>query len=187
MFTEILDEHQVIWQKWFGDRQHKWNLNKNKNKKARGRGNHFPFHHDRRSHHLRLLFSSVGKGKLQKLQQKMKNNKVWIKNKVLKLRKPDHILSQKFKKLLCSQAKSYGPNQIRIEMWFQFVVACTKWFRVPNALLVCLINPILPEYASVKRGGVHPAASKQQPQCKQQMGWHQHLSLAYLSNKTLQM
>lgn len=69
-------------------------------------------------------------------------------------------------------------------MCFQFVFASA---RVPNAPLVCIINPILPEYASVKRARVHPAASKQQFLSKQQMEGDGDLSRAYLSNKTAQI
>lgn len=59
----------------------------------------------------------MGKGKAQKLNNTQK--KVWINE----IRNLNHTLSQKLNKLLCSQAKSYGPSQIGIEMCFQFVFA----------------------------------------------------------------
>lgn len=130
-----------------------------------------------------LIRKRKGKSAVKYCNKTQKNS--W--NPWTKLKNLNHIFSQKLNKLSCFQAKSYGPNQIGIEMCFQFVFACTKWLRVPNAPLVCVINFILPEYASVKCACLHPAASRQQPHCKQQMGGHRHLSRAYLSNKELQI
>lgn len=50
------------------------------------------------------------------------------------IRNLNHILSQKLNKLLCSQAKSYGPSQIGIEMCFQFVFAARNDsdFQMPH-------------------------------------------------------
>lgn len=65
-------------------------------------------------------------------------------------------------------------------MCFQFVFASA---RVPNAPLVCIIKPVLPEYRSVKLACVHPAASKQQLLSKQQMEGDWDSRQTDLSNK----
>lgn len=50
------------------------------------------------------------------------------------IRNLNYILSQKLNKLLCSQAKSYSPSQIGIEMCFQFVFAAQNDsdFQMPH-------------------------------------------------------